>query len=136
MSGVGIAEPGHGRFRWTIAAFIIAGGLIASLVVWQLYETAPGRWCQIAKEASESNVSGCYSLLLKLLDIKDHAIIGLMGILAVTVLSVVVVALGVNIKAGGPGGVNLDVGANETTLNAGDTHVTIPTPPSGEGNNK
>jgi hypothetical protein len=127
MSAAPIAT-GH-RFRWTVLAFVAAGILVSALVVWQLYETTPARWCAIALQGTNE---GCFTVLLKLLEIKDHAVIGLLAILGLTVLSLVAVALGVNIKAAGPGGTSVDIGADDTTITTPDASVTLPTPPSEE----
>lgn len=120
------------RYGWTIIAFIIAGVFISGLVIWQLFETQPAYWCAIADQSSEGLRTACYNVLLRLLDIKDHTIVGLLTILGITVASVVAVALGVRIVAGGPGGTNVNVGADETRVRNGDLDMTIPTPPSEE----
>ena len=120
-----------GRFRWTIFAFLAAAALVSAMVVWQLYETTPARWCAVAMVSSTESATGCYSLLLRLLDIKDHAVMGLLGILGLVVLSLTVIALGVDIKAAGPGGTSIDIGAEDTKIKTADADVTIPTPPAG-----
>lgn len=118
------------RYGWTIIAFILAGVFVGGLVVWQLYETSPSVWCMLAEDTSENLRGSCLSVLLKLLDIKDHAIIGLLIILGITVVSVVAVALGLKISASGPGNTQIDVGADKTRIEADGANVTIPTPPS------
>lgn len=118
------------RYGWTIIAFIIAGVFISGLVIWQLMETAPAYWCALADQTSEGLRTACYNVLLRLLDIKDHAIVGLLTILGITVASVVAVALGVKISGTGPGGTSVNVGADETRVKNGDLDMSIPTPPS------
>jgi hypothetical protein len=97
------------KFRWVVLAFIAAGLLVAGLLIWQLLETTPGKWCAVAG-INEISASGCFQLLLALVTIKDHAIIGLLVILGVTVISVVAVTLKLRIQAEGPGGAGLQVG--------------------------
>lgn len=125
-----LSQPGHGRYRWTILAFAAAGFLIAGLVVWQLMETTPARWCVLAKQGSPELATGCFNVLLKLLEIKDHALMMLIGVLAITIISIVVVALGVRINGAGPGGFSVDVGADKTKVSDGENEAVIPTPPS------
>lgn len=130
-----IPAPVGRNFRWTLVAFALCGGLIAALVVWQLWELTPQRWCALAENtAGDVNSNACLSALLRILDLKDHALIGLLVILGITVVSVVVVALKVNVKGSGPGGFEVDIGADETQVREPDTgaSVTIPTPPSEE----
>lgn len=123
-------KAGH-NFRWTLVAFAAAGLLMAGLVVWQLKELSPSLYCAIAEHADNA---GCTSLLLKLLDNKDHALIGSLTILGITVLSIVVVALGVSIKATGPGGTGVDLGAPTppTVIEQGEKQIVIPSPPPAE----
>jgi hypothetical protein len=124
------AKITRSRFGWTIIAFIIAGVFISALMIWQLIETSPQAWCKLADDSSDNLRGACLSVLLKLLDVKDHTIVGLLTILGITVLSVVAVALNVRISAAGPGNTNVNIGANETRIQNGDVDVAIPTPPS------
>lgn len=119
------------RFGWTLIAFILAGILISALLIWQLYETSPGAWCVLADKTNASD-NACLPVILKLVDVKDHAIIGLLMILGLTVVSVVAVALGVRVSASGPGNTNVNIGADTTRISNGETDVEIPTPPSGD----
>lgn len=128
MTAVPIQEGRN--FRWTIAAFVAAGALIAALVVWQLWELTPTRWCALADNTSQDG-NACLTALLRVLDLKDHALIGLMAILGITVVSVVVVALKVSVRGSGPGGFEVDIGADETEVrDAAGNSAVIPTPPS------
>jgi len=129
-----LSEAGRGRYRWTIFAFALAGALLSALVTWQLYELTPARWCAVAMNGSPEVTSGCFATLLRLLEIKDHALMMLIATLALTIMSVVAVALGVRIKAEGPGGMNVDVSADNTTVSSGDSTLTLPTPPADSPN--
>lgn len=122
---------GKTRYGWTLIAFVLAGGLIAALVIWQLIVTSPNAFCAVAKATGERSAV-CLPLLIEIVHVKDHAIVGLLTILGITVISVVAVALGVRISASGPGNTNVNIGADTTTVDNGDAHVSIPTPPSEE----
>ena len=122
------------RFRWTIIAFALAGVVITALVAWQLYETSPGRWCALAANGSPEMTSGCFQVLLKLLDLKETSLMLLIGALVLTILSIVAVALGVRLSGAAPGGFSVDVGADKTTITSGEAEATVPTPPSDEKN--
>lgn len=116
--------------RWTILAFVFIMLVINGLLIWQLSETSPAKWCALAKLTSPEGTTACSTMLLKLLDIKDHLVQGLLIIEGILTLSLTAVALGVNIKGTGPGGMSIDVGAEDTKIQSGDSEVSIPTPPS------
>jgi hypothetical protein len=119
------------RFRWVVLAFIAYGLLTGALLVWQLMATTPTKWCAIA-ENNDIN-QGCFTLLLRILDIKDHTIIGLLLIMGLTALSVVAVTLKVRMDAEGPGGIKAKIGADTTTVEPtpnGESSVEIDTPPA------
>lgn len=100
------------KFRWVIVAFALCAFLIAGLLIWQLTETSPSRWCAVA-EVNDISASGCFQLLLALVEVKDHAIIGLLTILGITVIAVVAVTFNLKIEADGPGGTGLNVGPSD-----------------------
>jgi len=104
----------NGRLRWFVVAFVLAGALMSVLLAWQLGETTPKNWCILAKQGSPELAGSCVTILLHLLDIKDHVVIGLLAIVGLSVLSLAVVALGVRISAEGPGGLkaNVDIQAS------------------------
>jgi uncharacterized membrane protein required for colicin V production len=118
------------RYGWTLVAFALAAFTVAAFVGWQLYETAPRAWCALAEATSPENTNACLAVLLKLIDMKDHALIGLMSILGITVVSILAVALGLRISAAGPGATSINVGASDTTVQNEDVSLTVPTPPS------
>jgi len=129
---LGELEPKVGRnFRWTLIAFVFAGLLMSGLAIWQLYETSPQRWCALAENtAGDVNNNACLAVLLKLLELKDHSLLAIFFILGITVISVVVVALKVQVRGSGPGGLSVDIGADKTVVEGGGSEVEIPTPPS------
>lgn len=120
------------RYGWTIIAFGVVTAFVMALIVWQLAETSPGVWCKVAESANDNIRGECFKVILDLIPVKDHAIIGLLSILAVTIMALAAVALGVRINASGPGGTSIDVGAEDTVVENGDARVSIPTPPSGD----
>lgn len=123
----------HGRFRWTLGAFSASGLLMMLLLAWQLFETTPARWCALAANGSPELTTGCATILLRLLEIKDHVSIGLMAITGLSVLALAVVATGTKINASGAG-FNADIGADKTTVSTDDgtSTLTIPTPPASD----
>jgi hypothetical protein len=129
---LGPITPKAGKnFRWTLLAFIMAALFVVGLIIWQLIELAPRVWCQLNDNANDARYTSCGGILLKLLDVKDHTIIGLLAILAVIIFSIVVVVFGVTIKGAGPGGMSVDIGADKTVVTNENDTVAIPTPPSG-----
>lgn len=131
---LGHTSPRVGRnFRWTIVAFVFAGALMAGLMIWQLSELSPDRYCKLAEVTGSENA--CLSVMLKLLTLKDHALIGTLATLGLTVLALAAVALGVRISATAPGGGGVDVGGNgppDTSITQGDKEIVIPSPPASE----
>jgi hypothetical protein len=118
----------RGRVRWFVIAFVLAGFLMSAMLWWQLSETSPDKWCALAKQGSPELVGSCAAILLRLLDLKDHTIMGLMFILGLSFLSLAVVALGVRISAEAPTGLKTSIEADETVVTDGTSEVTIPTP--------
>lgn len=118
------------RFRWVVFAFLGAGLLTMAMLGWQLYDLTPGRWCVLAKQGSPELANSCVAMLVKLLDLKDHVLIGLLAITGLSVLALAAVALGVRLAFSGPGGLSANVGADKTTVTDGQASVTIPTPPA------
>lgn len=110
------------RLRWFIIAFVLSGLLMAGLLVWQLYETTPRVWCVLAKTGSPEMATSCVAILLKLLELKDHAVIGLLSIVGLSVLSLAAVALGVRLGFTGPGGVSANIESDQE-----DTTITVQT---------
>lgn len=122
---LGDIPPKAGKnFRWTLVAFALAGLLMAGLAIWQLAQLSPRLYCALDGKAD------CTPILIALLNNKDHALTATFVILGLTVLSVVAVALGVNIKATGPGGTSVDLGGNKppTVISQGDKEIVVDPP--------
>lgn len=120
------------RFRWVVYAFMAAGIVMTAMLAWQLYDLTAARWCVLAKTGSPELATGCVTMLVKLLDLKDHVLLGLLTIVGLSVLSLAAVALGVRLGFTGPGGLSANVGADKTTVTDGQATVTLPTPPAEE----
>lgn len=118
------------RTRWFISAYVASGALMISLLAWQLFETTPARWCVLAKQGSPELATGCVTILMRLLDLKDHVNIGLMVIAGMSVAALAALATGQRLSVNGPGGLSANVGAETTTVTDGESTVKIPTPPS------
>jgi hypothetical protein len=118
------------RFGWTMIAFIVLMLFVGSLIVWQIDSTHPTYWCALADNTSTENANGCFKVLIQLVSVKDHVLIGLITILGLSVAGLISVALGLNIRASGPGGTSVDINERRTTVDTDDASVSIPTPPS------
>ncbi len=120
---LGKLTPKQGtNFRWVLLAFAVSALFMAGIVVWQLAGLSPSLYCRI------DGKTDCTGLLIALLGVKDNALIASFTILGITVLCIVVVALGVNIKATGPGGSSVDLGEKtpDTHIAQGDKEIVIP----------
>jgi hypothetical protein len=112
-----MTQPRHSyAFNWTVAAIIVGGLIMGALLFWQLHGLTPSRWCGVAlgaaKLAGEMHlVDGCRDIILRLLDLKDHAIIGLLGVVGLSFLVMVVMTFKARITFSGPGGVGGSVGS-------------------------
>ncbi len=116
-----------GRLRWFVIAFLVAGTLMSGLLAWQLSETSPAKWCIIAKAGSPQAADSCVSMLMKLLEIKDHVVIGLLIIVGLSVLSLAAVALNVKLGINGPGGLSANIDSESVNVqdNQSGSSVTV-----------
>jgi peptidoglycan/LPS O-acetylase OafA/YrhL len=101
------------KLTWMIVAFCLSGALMTAILVWQLLETTPARWCVLANKGSPEFATGCIAILMRLLDIKDHVVIGLLVIVGLSVLSLAAVALGVRLQLSTPGGLSANIEGKE-----------------------
>ncbi len=83
---LGIPKPTGQGMR--TAALFLAAPMFGGLLAWQLYGLEPERLCKTSYDLARLDGLGyltafkaCFALYDKGLDIKDHAIIGLLGIL-------------------------------------------------------
>lgn len=129
---VDVRKMADGRLRWFVFAFLAAIIIMTALLAWQLYETSPTRWCILAKSGSPEMASSCVSMLIKLLELKNNVVIGLLSIVGLSVLSLAAVALGVRLGLSGPAGLSANIGAEETVISNDSASVTVPTPSAEE----
>lgn len=108
-------------FHWTVAAIIFGGFAMGLILVWQLWGLTPGRWCVVAINAAKMTnmrptAEDCTTIILRLLDLKDHAIVGLLGVIGLSFLVMVVTLFKAKISFSGPGGVGGSVGGGEMDI--------------------
>ncbi|MBO9380233.1 hypothetical protein GG804_26055 [Sphingomonas histidinilytica] len=110
---------GHDRpFRWTVWVILIGALAMGATLVWQLYGLTPARWCVVpinaAKMAGARPIAeDCTTIVLRLLDLKDHAITGLLIVLGLSFVAMVVTLLGARINFNGPGGIGGSIGGRD-----------------------
>jgi hypothetical protein len=104
--------------------------MMSALLAWQLWDVTPARWCAIAQNGTPDLQTACVTVLLKLLELKNNVVIGLLTIVGLSVLSLAAVALGVRLGLTGPGGLTANIEAEQTTVSDGSSTVVVPTPPS------
>lgn len=113
--------PVRPKRDWQLYAIISAAPAIVALLVWQLGTLTPQEWCGVAVGASKAahaiggpalRPEDCGSILLKLLDIKNTTIIGLLIALVVSYLLLVVDRIGAGLHIQGPNGLGLDIKGN------------------------
>lgn len=121
------------EFRWVVYAFGLCGAVMLALLIWQLSEMTPAKWCAVAELANPNSTTACLTLLLALVEVKDHAIIGLMSIVGASVIGLAVVALGVRIKADGPGGIGVEVTDNKVAVETANATVAVTSPYNSTG---
>jgi len=111
---------------WRNAFFYFAALFVFGLIIWQLVTLEPPtKWCPV------DNLSVCYTALIRVLDIKDHALIGLLGVLGVIVVGSMVVSYRLNVNAGGGAeGFHVDIQQDHTTVQTPGGTVSVPTVPT------
>lgn len=120
----------NGRVRWFVVAFLILGTMMTGLLTWQLWDVTPARWCAIAQASTPDFANACVTILLRLIELKNNVVLGLLVIVGASMLSLAAVALGVRMGLTGPGGLSANIGADQTTVTDGSSTVTVPTPPA------
>ena len=102
-------------WRWRTYSIMVGALIICGLLGWQLLTLNPRQWCQttydFAKATNVQNVldelKTCVVLQMKILSIKDHGILGLLGALIMVILLLMISEFGYNADVKGPGGVAL-----------------------------
>lgn len=97
---------------WTVCTFLTLTFFVLGLIIWQFWGLTPQEWCPAKQLGDAANFVSCVS---ELLHNKDHITLGLIGILAITIVCLAVVALGLFVRADAPGGIHVDVGEDHGT---------------------
>lgn len=112
--------------RLRLYAIILGGPVITGLLIWQLSTLSPKYWCQTSFNVALADGSGlvdalkaCLALQVRILDIKDHAIIGLLMVMGIVYFVLVFSQWKMRAEVHGPGGVGGTIG--------GDPHATVKT---------
>jgi hypothetical protein len=113
-------------WRWQQYAIMAGAPVVAGLLGWQLQTLDPRRYCQttfdFAKVTSVADVINalkvCNDLQKLILNIKDHAIIGLIVILGVGYLMLMARFLGMQAALEGPLGMKAKLGRDSAAEGA------------------
>lgn len=103
-------------WQWKQAAILGAGPMLTAMVAWQLWTLDPKHWCKVATEdgfeAAQQieKLETCKEMLLEILNLKDHALIGMMVILGGIIGMLTVSEFKTRLKASGPGGSSIEIG--------------------------
>lgn len=108
-------------WRWRQWAIVGLGLAILALLAWQLSTLSPRGWCQTAFDFSKTDkvtevveaLKTCVNLQVRILDIKDHVIIGLIVAVIMTQLLFMVSEFGMRASVKGPAGFGADVGKDD-----------------------
>lgn len=112
---------------WRSLFFYIMAFTTTGMLIWQLkLLEPPEKWC------AEKRIDVCYAGLIRNLDIRDHAIMGLIVVLAVVVIGSMVVTYKLAVSAGGGAdGFHVDVHQDKTTVTTpGGGSISVPTVPT------
>lgn len=117
------AAIGDGMSFWRNLFFYLMAFTTTGMLIWQLsLLEPPDKWCP------QKRLDVCYVTIMENLKLRDHAIIGLMGVLAVVVIGSMVVTYKLSARVqGGPGGVNVDIHQDRTTVTTPVGTVSVPT---------
>jgi hypothetical protein len=130
------------------AALFMGAPIFGGMLAWQLYGLEPERVCKTSFDLAKVDGAGiltafqaCIGLYAKALDIKDHAVIGLLTILGIGYVMMLMRELNMQGEFNAPGGIGAklrsDDGSSppEVTTTATITTTATPAappPPSGE----
>lgn len=98
--------------RWNILAVMLGGPAITAVLVWQLWDLTPAKYCTLVLGAAKGEADGAdfyVGCIVRLLDLKDHVIIGLLAIVGISFIATVVVAIKAKVSASGPAGISITV---------------------------
>jgi hypothetical protein len=98
---------------WTIWALAAVLPVLFAIVIWQLMGLNPELYCRMVQHEGVPPGDHCFKLLMEGLKIKGWTIWLLIGMMALFVLIVLVAAVKAVVSVAGPGGFNLNIGANK-----------------------
>lgn len=128
--------------HWAVWGLILGAPVIIAMLIWQLAPlNDPVRWCSvtigIAKVAAQKPlIEDCTTIVLKLLELKDHAIVGLLLAVVIGYLVMVSMVLGAKVSWTLPGGAGGSIGRDGPIPFEGEVTGTIgpePAPQQQEG---
>lgn len=97
-------------------ALFAAAPIFAGLLAWQLYGLEPGKLCKTSFEMAKVDGAGqvdafksCIGLMSKVLDIKNHAVIGLLVVLGLGYIMMMMRELRLQGSITGPGGTGVNL---------------------------
>lgn len=97
-------------------ALFAAAPLFGGLLAWQLYGLEPDKLCKTSFAMAKVDGAGiveafkaCIGLMSKVLDIKDHALIGLLAILGLGYVMMLMRELRLQGSISGPGGTGMNL---------------------------
>ncbi len=105
--------------RWTVWVIILTGPVLIAMLWWIIARLTAKQWCAVQVNAAKltgappsSTAPDCTTIILALLDIHRVAVIGLLIAIVIGYLVMVAMVLGAGVRVGGPGSINLDIGAD------------------------
>jgi len=108
---------------WRNLFFYLMAFTTTAMLIWQLsLLEPPEKWCP------HNSLSLCFASIEKNLELRDHAIIGLLIVLAVVVIGSMVVTYKLSVSgSAGAGNVSVDIHQDKTTVTTPQTTVSVPT---------
>jgi uncharacterized membrane protein YedE/YeeE len=104
------------------AALFMGAPIFGGLLIWQLRELDPKRACDmgffIASKSAELTLKdaflGCLGIYAKIIDVRDHAILGVIGILGLGYMMMMMRELRMQGEATLPGGAGIKIRSDAT----------------------
>jgi hypothetical protein len=97
-------------WNWTVYATIAAPVMITAILIWQLAQLEPTRWCDVSTDTSKATggrpieaVQACFSLLTNMLRIYRQNTLALIVILGISLVTIVITTLKARVDVEGFG---------------------------------
>lgn len=96
----------------SFSRYLYFGILLSSLgiLIWQLSELSPSKYCSITKIVDANSYSTCAQLLMKIIDVKGYTGYGLIGVIFALTLVLGVREFKIHAEAKGPGDTGINIG--------------------------